>query len=243
MPPGPRSPNTNGTIDPETAYDLLGTSPQSCADTAGKIPANPSSPEWRVLRGLAEACQAVQGGKGSWDTAAADYAAAQGRLGDCKGRAALAVLGDVLRFHRQHPSATARLTPSSANGSAVCSFRIASVDVGEDGRAAPGERIRIKLDGIFFDKAELPGGASVLTVAGIGVDLPDVPSPPAGRPDQWTFEVPAPEGGDYPREATVHLDHNGGSATATVENAFTLVSPGPSPVESPEDSPSTTGSP
>ncbi|MEV1085379.1 hypothetical protein AB0I98_45395 [Streptomyces sp. NPDC050211] len=237
LPQGPKSPDSDRTADPESVYDALGERPEKCGVTAGLIPAELPDDDWRVVRALAEACKAVQGQGGDWDTAAADYAALRGRLTGCKGRAAYAVLGDVLRFHRQHPSTTVRLTPSTDKGSDVCDFRIVSVDVGGDGEAKPGDTITVRVGGIHFDKRELLSATGVVTVAG----LPALPAPqqdhgPEPR-DQLTFEVvvPVPPPGTYPRNADVSIAYGG---TATLDDAFTLVAPSttgsasPSPVES-----------
>ncbi|MGP4010034.1 hypothetical protein [Streptomyces sp. 4N124] len=237
LPRGPKSPDTDRTADPESVYDALGEHPEKCGVTAGLIPAEPPDDDWRVVRALAEACKAVQGQNGDWDTAAADYAALRGRLTGCKARAAYAVLGEVLRFHRHHPSAAVPLTPSTDKGNDVCDFRIVSVDVGGDGEAKPGDTITVRVGGIHFDKRELLGTTGVVTVAG----LPALPAPQQDHGieprDQLTFEVvvPVPPPGTCPRSADVSVAYGG---TATLDDAFTLVAPGttssagPSPVES-----------
>ncbi|MGX9891449.1 hypothetical protein [Streptomyces sp. NPDC002276] len=247
LPPGPHSPNTDTQIDPEVVYDLLGEKPASCADTAQQIPADldHNKDNWRVLRGLAEACKAVQGQGGDWDLAASDYAALQGKLKGCKGSAAYTALGGILRFHGQHPSTTVKLKASAAGGGgAVCRFRIDSVHAGADGAAKPGDTITVTVGGIYFDKAELLGGASTMTIADVPADLPgDDPDPTTEPPDQETFEVvvPDPGPGGYGQKVTVSLSHNGGTPV-TLKNAFTLTapaSPDDSPVTSPGTSPST----
>lgn len=247
LPPGPHSPNTDTDIDPEVVYDLLGEKPASCADTAKQIPADlgNNNVNWRVLRGLAEACKAVQGQGGDWDLAASDYAALQGGLKGCKSGAAYTALGGILRFHGQHPSTTVKLKASApGGGGGVCRFRIDSVKAGAHGAAKPGDTITVTVGGIYFDKAELLGGASTMTIAGAPADLPgDDPDPKTEPPDQETFEVvvPDPGPGSYGRKVAVGLSHNGGTPV-TLKNAFTLVAPGSpddSPVTSPGTSPST----
>ncbi|MGH1552989.1 hypothetical protein ACRAWF_16150 [Streptomyces sp. L7] len=244
LPPGPHSPNTNTEIDPEVVYDLLGEKPASCADTAKQIPAALPSVDWRVLRGLAEACKAVQGQGGDWDLAASDYAALQGRLKGCKSSAAYTALGGILRFHGQHPSTTVKLKASTPGGrGAVCTFRIDSVNAGADGAARPDETITVTVRGLYFDKVELLGGVSTMTVAGARADIPQDDPDPTEPPDQETFEVvvPDPGPGSYGRKVAVSLSHNGGTPV-TLKNAFTLVAPGSpddSPVTSPGVSPST----
>ncbi|WP_196217922.1 hypothetical protein [Streptomyces blattellae] len=237
LPRGPKSPDGDRTADPESVYDALGEHPEKCGVTAGLIPAEPPDDDWRAVRALAEACKAVQGQGGDWDTAAADYAALRGRLTGCKGRAAYAVLGEVLRFHRQHPSTTVRLTPSEADGGDVCDFRVVAVDVGGDGEATPGDTITVRVGGIYFDKRELLSATGAVTIAG-------VPAQPAAQQDhgaeprdQLTFVVvvPVPPTVTYPQSADVSVTYGG---TAALEGAFTLVAPGttdsasPSPVES-----------
>ncbi|WP_406461537.1 hypothetical protein OH768_41180 [Streptomyces sp. NBC_01622] len=245
LPPGPHSPNTDTEIDPEVVYDLLGEKPASCADTSKQIPAGPPSVDWRVLRGLAEACKAVQGQGGDWDLAASDYAALQGRLKGCKSGAAYTALGGILRFHGQHPSTTVKLKASTpGGGGAVCRFRIGSVKAGADGAAKPGDTITVTVGDLYFDKVELLGGASTMTIAGTPADLPGHdPDPTTEPPDQLTFEVvvPDPGPGSYGHKVAVSLSHNGGKPV-TLKNAFTLVAPGSpddSPVTSPVTSPST----
>ncbi|CCK31272.1 putative secreted protein [Streptomyces davaonensis JCM 4913] len=238
--PGPRSPNTDTRADAATVYDDLAANPQGCKNAAGKVPGDSEAVEWRVLRALAAACQAVQGEGGDWSAVTAEYAALQGRVTGCKSSAAYAVLGDVLRFHQRNPSATVRLAPPSGGGGAVCDFRIVSVDVGGDGKAKPHETITITVAGMYFDKRELPGGASPVTIAGAAAYEPDGAEEPdfdAEPPDQLTFqvEVPAPEGAVYPLSATVTIDH-AREGTVTLPDAFTLVAPdsvGPSPGVSP----------
>lgn len=240
LPPGPHSPNTDTEIDPEVVYDLLGEKPTSCVDTAKQIPADLSNDNWRVLHGLAEACKAVQGQGGDWDLAASDYAAFKGRLNGCKSSAAYTALGGILRFHGQHPSTTVKLKASaSGGGGAVCRFRIDSVKAGTDGAAKPGDTITVTVGGIYFDKAELLGGASKMTIAGVPAELPDDdPNTPTNPPDQLTFKVvvPDPGPGSYGRKVAVSLSHYTGKPV-TLKNAFTLVAPGPSPDDSPVTSP------
>ncbi|MFC9076714.1 hypothetical protein ACFTY7_06655 [Streptomyces sp. NPDC057062] len=196
-----------------------------------------------MIRGLAEACQAVQGQGGSWDTAAADYAAVQGRLTSCKGRAAYAVLGGVLQFHRQHPSITRKLKASTSVGDAdACDFQIVSVDVGGDGEAQPCDTLTIKLAGIYFSKTELLDGSgySSVTVAGVEVYFEGERDYDAEPPDQLTFNVVVPhaESGTYPQSVDVTVEYGD---RATLKDAFTLVAPDPgsAPGPSPDDCPAT----
>ncbi|MDV9170008.1 hypothetical protein R6V09_07635 [Streptomyces sp. W16] len=240
LPPGPHSPNTDTAIDPEVVYDQLGEKPKSCADTAKQIPAGLPSADWRVLRGLAEACKAVQGQGGDWALAASDYAALQGKLKGCKSDAAYTALGRILRFHGQHPSTTVKLKASTpGGGGAVCTFQIKSVNVGVDGKAKPGDTITVTVAEMYFDKVELLGGASTMTIAGASVDLPDTDPDPTTEPsDQLAFKVVVPDPGSasYGDEVAVSLSHNGG-APVTLNHAFTLVAPGPSTKDSPATSP------
>ncbi|MFG2555094.1 hypothetical protein ACGFWF_34910 [Streptomyces sp. NPDC048581] len=162
LPPGPDSPNTDGTPDPSSVYDLLRT-PTECRNALNAIPSTPADAEWTLLRGLATACLAAQGeGGGSWEQAVRDHAALAGRADTCKGRAAYAVLGGLLDFHRRHPGATVRLKPTSSGTTAACGYRIAGVDTGGDGEARPGETIGIELADVYFDPAELQRDVSVL---------------------------------------------------------------------------------
>ncbi|MGV9608874.1 hypothetical protein ACWDR2_34835 [Streptomyces sp. NPDC003631] len=241
LPFGPHSPNTDTSSDPESVYDDLGEQPEACRETAAKIPAEPTDADWQVIRGLAEACQAVQGQGGSWATAAADYAAVHDRLTGCKGRAAYAVLGKVLQFHRQHPSATVKLKASTSGGADACDLQIVSVDVGGDGEARPGDTITIKVGGIYFSKSELLEGTSgSVTVAGVPPILAEDPKYDAEPPDQLTFKVfvPDAQSGTYPQSADVTVQYG---EQATLKDAFTLVAadPGSAAGLSPDDSPAT----
>ncbi|MGW2564761.1 hypothetical protein [Streptomyces sp. NPDC001537] len=153
LPPGPVSPNADNTPDPSSVYDRL-RDPGQCRTALKVIPTASTDPEWRLLHALATACLAAQGEGGSWATATKEYTALAGKTDTCKGRAAYAVLGGLLDFHRQHPGTTVQLKPSSG-GTPACTYRIAAVDTGDDGKAQPGDTITIELRGTFFDHAEL----------------------------------------------------------------------------------------
>ncbi|MEU1055995.1 hypothetical protein ABZ397_26025 [Streptomyces sp. NPDC005876] len=183
-----------------------------------------------MLRGLAEGCLAVQGRGGDWEAAAREHAALAGRLDTCKGRAAYAVLDGLLRFHRRHPGATARLAAPSGGGTA-CAYGITGADAGEDGTVRPGETVRVHLRGAYFDPAELPrdGGVSVG-----GVPVPGPPVVAARSGDRLTLAVlvPAlPADPAAPVDVRVRL----GAAEAVLEGAFRIAgvaSPQPSPAAS-----------
>ncbi|MEV5729669.1 hypothetical protein AB0N50_28300 [Streptomyces pharetrae] len=153
LPPGPHSPNTEGQADPESVYDVL-RAPSRCQDALDVMPDSPPDADWRILRGLAQACLAIQGGGGNWETAALDYSAVADQLRTCKGRAARQTLAGLLDFHRRNPEATASLE-NAPGGTAACAFRITSVDAGGDTMAKPGDTIRITLQGTYFDHGEL----------------------------------------------------------------------------------------
>ncbi|NUR03120.1 MAG: hypothetical protein HOY79_43405 [Streptomyces sp.] len=153
LPPGPVSPNADTTPDPPSVYDHL-RDPGQCRSALKLIPTASTAPEWRLLHALATACLAVQGRGGNWDTAAREYAVLAGTADTCKGRAAYAVLGGLLDFHRQHPGTTVQLTPPSG-GTPACTYRIAGVETGGDGKAQPDDTITIELRGTFFAPAEL----------------------------------------------------------------------------------------
>lgn len=161
LPPGPDSPNLDGTPDPSSVYDLLRT-PTECRNALEALPGTSGAAEWTVLRGLATACLAVQGEGGNWAQAGRDHAASAGRADTCKGRAAYAVLGGLLDFHRRHPGASVRLKPTASGAPAACGYRIAGVDTGGDGEARPGETIGIELAEAYFDPAELQRDVGVL---------------------------------------------------------------------------------
>ncbi|GAA3779035.1 hypothetical protein GCM10022403_012120 [Streptomyces coacervatus] len=150
LPPGPVSPNADAVPDPSSVYDKL-RDPAQCQAALKVIPPVSGDPEWRLLRALAGACLAVQGRGGNWGTAAREYSALAGKADTCKGRAAYAVLGGLLDYHRQHPGATVQLKAASG-GTPACAYRIAGVDRSE---AQPGDTVGIELRGTYFDHAEL----------------------------------------------------------------------------------------
>ncbi|SDP49693.1 hypothetical protein SAMN04487981_12475 [Streptomyces sp. cf386] len=214
LPPGPDSPNTDGTPDPSSVYDLLRT-PTECRNALSAIPSTPADAEWTLLRGLATACLAVQGEGGSWQQAVRDHAAMADRADTCKGRAAYAVLGGLLDFHRRHPGATVRLKPTSSGTTAACGYRIAGVDTGGDGQARPGETIGIELADVYFDPAELVRDG-VVSIG--GQEVPWVPTL-VGRRPVLSVVVPVME----PGPVDVALRYTG--TEVHMPTAFTVTAP------------------
>ncbi|GHH18640.1 hypothetical protein [Streptomyces lanatus] len=168
LPPGPDSPNADGTDDAASVYDLL-RDPGECRAALAVVPGLTADADRALLRGLATACLAVQGEGGDWEQAARDHAALADGAGSCKGRAAYAVLGGLLDFHRRHPEGTVRLKPTSG-GTPACGYRIAGVDTGGDGTAKPGEVIGIELADEYFDPAELLRDG-IVSVGGLPVPV------------------------------------------------------------------------
>lgn len=216
LPSGPISPDSDGTPDPASVYDRL-RAPAQCRSALGVIAQQPANEEWRLLRGLATACLAVQGRGGSWDTANADYAALTGHVDTCKGRAAYAVLGGLLDFHRRHPSATVRLA-TPADGTPACAYRIAGVNTGGDGTALPGDTIGIELADTYFDPAELLRDASVSIG---GRQVPGVPVPASDSSDRLVLSVVVPPLEAGPVEVAVRY----GDAEVRLPTAFTVTAP------------------
>ncbi|MGW1714718.1 hypothetical protein [Streptomyces sp. NPDC002156] len=247
LPPGPVSPDSDGAPDPAAVYDDL-RSPGRCADAGKLIPAAPgdsaSADEWRVLRGLAAACLAVQGrGGGDWGVAGAGWSGSAGDALSCKGRAARQILGGLLDFHRRHPTATVRLEAPSG-GKPACVYGIGAVDVGGDGEAAPGDTISVELRGAYFDTDELLrdgdvfiGGQQVVqplkivSVSGerivVSVVVPGTGTDPGAELGAGS----SPPAGAHPVDLLVRY----GTAEAVKKGAFLLVPPeqqepvGPSP--------------
>ncbi|MFJ3673110.1 hypothetical protein ACIPSE_42295 [Streptomyces sp. NPDC090106] len=230
LPPGPDSPDSDGASDPSSVYDRL-RAPGRCRTVLAGLPAQPADGDWRLLRGLATACLAVQGQGGSWDTAAKDYAALSGRADTCKGRAAYSVLGGLLDFHRRHPAATVRLTAPSGT-EAACAYRISGVDSGGDGRARPGDVVGVELTGLYFDRAELLRDGRV-SLDGQGSAGPPAFGSASGDDVVLNAVVPELEPGEQV-DVTVTL----GDVEVTARDAFVVdapepvSSPSPSPVES-----------
>uniref|UniRef100_A0AAU1I7U7 Secreted protein n=1 Tax=Streptomyces sp. NBC_00180 TaxID=2903632 RepID=A0AAU1I7U7_9ACTN len=222
LPPGPSSPDSDDTPDPASVYDLL-RAPERCASALGKIPQASAEAEWQLLRGLSAACLAVQGRGGDWDTAAGAHAGLAGRVDTCKGRAAYAVLGGLLDFHRRHPGGTVRLA-ATPGGTPACGYRIAGVDTGGDGEARPGDTIGIELTGTYFDHAELLRDASV-SIGGLVVPGVPVLKPESG--DRLVLSVPVPPLEPGPAEVAVR--HAG--TEVRLPAAFTVT--GPDTVEEP----------
>ncbi|MFF5481209.1 hypothetical protein ACFY5C_28330 [Streptomyces sp. NPDC012935] len=222
LPPGPSSPDSDNTPDPASIYDLL-RAPEHCESALGRIPQGSADAEWQLLRGLSAACLAVQGRGGDWDAAAGAHAELAGRVDTCKGRAAYAVLGGLLDFHRRHPGGTVRLAATPV-GTPACGYRIAGVDTGGDGEARPGDTIGIELTGTYFDHAELLRDASV-SVGGLVV--PGVPVLKSESGDRLVLSVAVPALEPGPAEVTVQ--HAG--TEVRLPAAFTVT--GPDTVEQP----------
>ncbi|MFE5892608.1 hypothetical protein ACFQ6E_27195 [Streptomyces sp. NPDC056462] len=230
LPPGPTSPDSDGTPDPASVYDLL-RAPERCESALGKIPQGSAQAEWQLLRGLSAACLAVQGRGGDWDAAAAAHAELAGRVDTCKGRAAYAVLGGLLDFHRRHPGGTVRLA-AGTGGTPACGYRIAGVDTGGDGEARPGDTIGIELTGTYFDHAELLRDASV-SIGGSAV--PGVPALKSESGDRLVLAVAVPALEPGPAEIAVR--HAGTEvrlpAAFTVTGPDTVEEPGTGPTDEP----------
>ncbi|WP_405874604.1 hypothetical protein [Streptomyces sp. NBC_00005] len=224
LPPGPASPDADSTPDPSSVYDRL-RAPGQCRAALDVIPPTSTDPEWRLLRALATACLAVQGRGGSWDTAAKEYADLAGKADTCKDRAAYAVLGGLLDFHRRQPGATVRLKASSG-GTPACAYRIAGVDTGGDGGAQPGDTVAIELRGTYFDHAELLRFGSVFIG---GQQLAGPPVLRSERGDTLVLSAVVPSLGGYPRSVDVVVRY--GSTEARLKDAFTVLAPAvvPSP--------------
>ncbi|GGT37253.1 hypothetical protein GCM10014713_33750 [Streptomyces purpureus] len=237
LPPGPGAPNTEKAPDPESVYDLLRDRPRDCGAARREIPDDPedfegtghSEPKaWDVLRGLAEACMAIQGKGGSWQEAARAYEGVPGgRPATCKGRAAYEVLGRLLRWHREHPGATTTLRKPSGGGSApACRWHIVRLDAGGDAVARPGETVRVEMRGAYFDYGDAYKGV-VVHLGGRNVDMTE-PLWMSGDRMTVTFRVPE---GTPPGRRTVRVL---GTYPAAVERILTIesaegpVSPSPS---------------
>ncbi|MFG2787611.1 hypothetical protein [Streptomyces sp. NPDC048419] len=224
LPPGPVSPNADPVPDPSSVYDRL-RDPHRCRAALDVIPTASADPEWRVLRALATACLAVQGRSGGWDTARKEHADLAGKVGTCKGRAAYAVLGGLLDFHRRHPAGTARLTASPGTAPA-CAYRIGGVDSGGDHTAQPGDTVAVELRDTYFDQAELPRFGSV-SIGGQRLAGPPVPRSRSG--DTLVLSVVVPSLGRYPRTVDVTVRYGG--TEVRLKDAFTVTAPAvvPSP--------------
>ncbi|KUN20653.1 hypothetical protein AQJ23_33940 [Streptomyces antibioticus] len=220
LPPGPNSPNTDGIPDPSSGYDRL-RDPAECRAVLDGVPAASADPEWRLLRGLASACLAVQGKGGSWASAAEAYTALAGRADTCKGRAAYTVLGGLLDFHRRHPGGTVRLS-ASPGGATACVYRLAGVDTGGDGEALPGETVAVELTGVYFDPAELLRDGRVLIDGRLPQGLP-VLGEQEGDRVVLDVVVPALDPGGLPKKVDVAVQFGGVEVRA--EGAFTVVAP------------------
>jgi hypothetical protein len=216
LPPGPVSPNADAVPDPSSVYDRL-RDPGRCRAALKVIPVVSSDPRWRLLRALATACLAVQGkGGGSWETASREYTALAGKADTCKGRAAYAVLGGLLDFHRRHPDAGVRLWAPSG-GTPACAYRVAGVDRSQ---AQPGDTVGIELRGVCFDPAELPRYGSVLIG---GRQVPGPPVPRFGSGDELVLSAVVPALDRYPRNVDVVVRY--GAVEVRLEDALTVVAP------------------
>ncbi|MET9829900.1 hypothetical protein ABZ078_11390 [Streptomyces sp. NPDC006385] len=199
LPPGPDSPDTDGLPDPAVVYDRLRT-PSHCRSALGVIPQGSADEEWRLLRALATACLAVQGGGGDWESVTADHSALAGRVDTCKGRAAYAVLGGLLDFHRRHPGTQVRLA-ATTGATPACGYRIAGVDTGGDGEVRPGDTITIELADTYLDHAELVRSASVNIG---GLQVPGAPVLKSESGDRLVLSVVVPALEPGPADIAVH---------------------------------------
>lgn len=224
LPPGPRSPDADSVPDPSSVYDRL-REPHQCRAALDVIPTASADPEWRVLRALAGACLTVQGRSGSWSAFAKEHADLAGKIGTCKGRAAYAVLGGLLDFHRRHPGATVQLTASPGSAPA-CAYRIGGVGTGGDGTVRPGRTISVELRGTYFDQAELPRYGSVF-IGGQQLAGPPVVRSRSG--DTLVLSVVVPSLDRYPQKADVAVRYGGGEVR--LKDALTVTAPAavPSP--------------
>ena len=204
---------------------------RACTTGSGTPPrAGPrwtASPRRRTAtRALSSACLAVQGQGGDWEQAGRDHAALAGTARSCKGRAAYAVLGGLLDFHRRSPTATVRLrTP--AGGAPACRYRITGVDTGGDGTARPAEVIGVELADAYFDPAELPQAATV-TVGGRQVAGVPLLGPRSGGTVVLSVVVPAL--GPGPVDVSVRY----GTDEVRLPQAFTIAPPDVLPDPEPE---------
>lgn len=220
LPPGPGSPDADGTADPASAYDRL-RDPAACGTALSGVPEGAAGDEWTLLRALSSACLAVRGEGGDWEQASRDHAALAGAVQSCKGRAAYAVLGGLLDFHRRNPGTTVRLRPS-AGGTPACGYRITGVDTGGDGTARPADVIGIELTDPYFDPAELPGAATV-TVGGRQVPGAPLLGPRGGGTVVLSVVVPALDPGTA--DVTVRY----GDTEVRLPQAFTVPPPPTAP--------------
>ncbi len=224
LPPGPASPDTDGVPDPASLYDRLRAPGTGCAEVVGVVPVVPPSDDWRLLRGLAEGCLAVQGAGGSWAAAEREHAELADRVAGCKGLAAYAVLTGLLEFHRLHPGATVPLGTAASGAAPACAYGIAAVDAGPDGAARPGELVTVELRGAYFDHAELLRDGAV-SVGGVDVPGPLTALPVAGG-DGPRLAVTVPVlSGEPGTPVDVRVRYAGTEVAR--EGAFVLAAPGP----------------
>ncbi|MFE5891179.1 hypothetical protein ACFQ6E_19835 [Streptomyces sp. NPDC056462] len=220
LPPGPHSPNTENAPDPESVYDVLRT-PARCKEALDSISRQELDTDWQVLRGLANACLAIEGRGGSWRQAAQDYSAVANRVNTCKSRAAHRVLAGLLDFHRLYPSSTVELA-DAPGGTQACEYVISSVDVGGDGEATPGDTIWIEVRGTYFDHSELLRDGSV-HIGGVRLEGP--PNHLSESGDQLVLAAVVPAlGGKYGQAVDVRVHYN--TTDAIKEAAFTVMDPG-----------------
>ncbi|MFH8609758.1 hypothetical protein ACH4D5_19990 [Streptomyces sp. NPDC018029] len=148
LPWGPKSPNTDEVLEPDSAYDLLqrGECRQAyeAATDPGRQPDGSATPQsWKVIEGLAGICKAAQGERQGLDIAAkaeAGLRAAGYRPANtdqlCKDGDALAVLQRFVAYYQRHPAEQVVLRPAPA-GAAACGNKISATDAS----VAPGSSI------------------------------------------------------------------------------------------------------
>ncbi|MEV5981486.1 hypothetical protein [Streptomyces sp. NPDC052114] len=145
LPWGPRSPNTDEALEPDSAYDLLQeVQCQEAYDTAvdpAKQRGDSGTPEsWKVIEGLAGICKAARGESGG--LAIAEKAATGLRAVNyhpagteqlCKDGDAYGVLQRFVAYYRRHADERVVLRHSTS-GSNACTNTLAA----SDARYAPG---------------------------------------------------------------------------------------------------------
>ncbi|MEU7576138.1 hypothetical protein AB0B50_00805 [Streptomyces sp. NPDC041068] len=241
LPWGPRSPNTDEELEPDSAYDLLQQGECQEAYNAAIDPAkqtgNQASPDsWKVIEGLGGICKAAQGesdGLGIAAKAEKGLRASNYQPGStdqlCKDGEAYAVLQRFVGYYRQHPDEKVVLRPS-ASGSEACENKITA----SDNSYAPGT------SAYFY--GTWPDQPETVELSAAELTDPVVVEPFGDKEDKArcckdatiSIDLPGPEGygGRRPTVIDVTLVTEKG-ARVVQKSAFTLdwtgIDPPPSP--------------
>ncbi|MFF3641439.1 hypothetical protein [Streptomyces sp. NPDC002564] len=253
LPWGPKSPNTDEALEPDSAYDLLQRGECGRAYAASVDPGHErgdhASPQaWKVIEGLAGICRAAQGEPGGLGIAtkaeaglrASGYRPA-GTEQLCKDGDAFTVLQHFVSYYRSHPRENVVLRSAPA-GVDACADRISA----KDAIATPGgsvsfygtwpddpDTVELRGAGLTDPIVLRPFGdaddkARCCKDGTVTVDLPGADGFGGARPTAVDVTLVTKNGVRVSRRAAFTLDWSGVVASPRTPSA--ALSPGTAPV-------------